>query len=630
MTIIRPSKIRRTSSPPEASTPPYLETVFALPVGAAPLIAALCRDIGLPQIIDAEATWDRKRSILSPGDRITALVVNLLCEERRPLYKVANSFEKRDTELLFGKGITPEHLNDDCLGRGLDTLWEIDPSRIFRLVSTAVRVKECLETSFVHFDTTTRILYGQYGYETPLTANDLVAQIADTKKTESPAETEVTLSPVDSKPVPPAPSSERSPANPAYGHSKDHRNDLKQLIIAIAIDQNGLPVSGGLKSGNASDKVSNLEAIEEILAIFPEELRQSMVYIADSALVTEKNLTRLSQEKMRFVSLLPGTFGCGEMVRKKSWEEASWVELGALRPQKDAASYRASEQSGTIGEIPYRLVVYHSSALDRRKAKGIVKAAASEKASLEKAARELAKKIFFCEDDAKRAGEEFLSSHKSAWHPLSFTVETRVVKEKRTGRGRPKKDETTPETIVYGVKVTVGGADSPVLAAEIERRSCFVLITNLPKEECSARQLLSEYKGQASVEKVFSSVVKEPVVLDAFFLKNKTRLDALGHVLLLATLVYMLLQYRLRRSGIRLDRPPRGLLANPTSREILQHLDMASVVIFESGVRKIQIPPSHLNGFKQILYNTGFDEKIYIEPHRRSHGRELTSSEGSL
>ena len=146
MTIIRPSKVRWTPPPPEDSKSPYLETVVALPVGAAPLIAALCRDIGLPQIIDAEATWDRKRCILSPGERITALVVNLLCEERRPLYKVANSFEKRDTELLFGKGITPEHLNDDCLGRGLDTLWEIDPSRIFRLVSSAVRVKECLET----------------------------------------------------------------------------------------------------------------------------------------------------------------------------------------------------------------------------------------------------------------------------------------------------------------------------------------------------------------------------------------------------------------------------------------------------------------------------------------------------
>ncbi|MHB8370863.1 MAG: IS1634 family transposase [Leptospirales bacterium] len=358
MTIIRPSKIRRTSSPPEASTPPYLETVFALPVGAAPLIAALCRDIGLPQIIDAEATWDRKRCILSPGDRITALVVNLLCEERRPLYKVADSFIKRETELLFGKGITPEHLNDDCLGRGLDTLWEIGPSRIFRLVSTAVRVKERLETSFVHFDTTTRILYGQYGYEEPLTATDLLAQISETKTADDPGKAESSLPPADSKAALPAPSSERRPANPAYGHSKDHRNDLKQLILAIAIDQYGMPVTGGLKDGNASDKVSNLETIEEILTLFPEELRKFMVYIADSALVTEKNLTRLTQEKMRFVSLLPGTFSCGETVRMKAWEEASWEDLGALRPQKDAASYRASEQSGTIGEIPYRLVVY--------------------------------------------------------------------------------------------------------------------------------------------------------------------------------------------------------------------------------------------------------------------------------
>ena len=94
-----------------------------------------------------------------------ALIINLLCEERRPLYKVHDAFEKLDTELLFGEGIRSNHLNDDCLGRGLDAFYEIGPSRILRQVSLSLRLKEPMDLPFVHFDTTTRVFYGAYGFE---------------------------------------------------------------------------------------------------------------------------------------------------------------------------------------------------------------------------------------------------------------------------------------------------------------------------------------------------------------------------------------------------------------------------------------------------------------------------------
>ncbi|EQD33576.1 transposase family protein, partial [mine drainage metagenome] len=129
---------------PQIPPDPFVESILANPVGAAPLIAALCREIGIPQLIDQEATWDKDRCILSPGERITALVINLLCEERRPLYKVEDNFKKLDTELLFGKGILPSHFNDDCLGRGLDALWEIGPTSLFRRAAANVRAMESL------------------------------------------------------------------------------------------------------------------------------------------------------------------------------------------------------------------------------------------------------------------------------------------------------------------------------------------------------------------------------------------------------------------------------------------------------------------------------------------------------
>ena len=82
---------------PKVPVTPSIESFLSHSVGAAPLVAALCRDLGIPQLIDQEATWDKDRSILSPGERIMALIINLLCKERRPLYKVHDAFEKLDT-----------------------------------------------------------------------------------------------------------------------------------------------------------------------------------------------------------------------------------------------------------------------------------------------------------------------------------------------------------------------------------------------------------------------------------------------------------------------------------------------------------------------------------------------------
>ncbi|MCL5284953.1 MAG: hypothetical protein M1313_04275 [Nitrospirae bacterium] len=81
------------------------------------------------------------------------------------------------------------------------------------------------------------------------------------------------------------------------------------------------------------------------------------------------------------------------------------------------------------------------------------------------------------------------------------------------------------------------------------------------------------------------------------------RLDRLVHVLLLAALVYMLLQYCMRKAGVPFDRPPRGLLSNPTSREALQHLSHSTVIRMGDGARQIQIPSDYKNGF--IRFSAG-------------------------
>jgi transposase len=61
---------------------------------------------------------------------------------------------------------------------------------------------------------------------------------------------------------------------PAYGHSKDGRNDLKQVLLSLGVSgEGGLPLRLGVRDGNRSDSVETPVAIEACLALGLEGVR---------------------------------------------------------------------------------------------------------------------------------------------------------------------------------------------------------------------------------------------------------------------------------------------------------------------------------------------------------------------
>ncbi|CAB3389267.1 protein of unknown function [Kyrpidia spormannii] len=109
-------------------------TVEVHKLEAAPLVAYLCRELRVAEIIDAHVTWDRHRTEVSPGTAITALLVNLLVR-REPLYQIEWFFRDMDVEALFGNGIEAGHFNDDRLARALDKFADADPWRIYHEIA---------------------------------------------------------------------------------------------------------------------------------------------------------------------------------------------------------------------------------------------------------------------------------------------------------------------------------------------------------------------------------------------------------------------------------------------------------------------------------------------------------------
>jgi transposase len=377
----------------------------------------------------------------------------------------------------------------------------------------------------------------------------------------------------------------------------------------------GIPIVGTVQDGNASDKRLNADMLAALGDDFaPEQLRR-LVYVADSALVTGPNLATLAAQDLQFVSRLPETFGAAAAAKAAAWADNAWIPVGRIGVRHDAATYQASEQTGVIDDRPYRLVVYHSSHLDRRKAKTLDRTVARAGHRLVDTAAPLAGTRFACAADAEAAAQTWRAT--ATWHAVQTTVVAETVVGKRPTRGRPRADAPPPPTTtVYRVQATVGDPDPARIQAALARAATFVLITTLPAPDYDPRRLLEEYKGQTVIEQRFH-FLKDPVFVDALFVHKPERVEALGYVLLLACLVLSLLERRVRQ-GPPLPTPSRGALARPTGQEILHHLRPLIVTPVDAFTRELFIPVIFAAPVTTILAAAGFTETIYTQVPRRN------------
>ncbi len=90
--------------------------------------------------------------------------------------------------------------------------------------------------------------------------------------------------------------------------------------------------------------------------------------------------------------------------------------------------------------------------------------------------------------------------------------------------------------------------DTQELAKLKKQAGCFVLLTNVPvRDEGSmdSAALLKTYKGQYGVENDFA-FLKDPLTVNDIFLKKPSRIDALGMIMIIALMVWRLMERSMR------------------------------------------------------------------------------------
>lgn len=99
----------------------------------------------------------------------------------------------------------------------------------------------------------------------------------------------------------------------AYGHSKDHRPDLKQMIVGVVLDANGRPICCELLPGNITDSKTLLPVVTKIKQRFGVE---SFCIVADRGMISKDTIATLESHFMD----LEYIFGC-RMRRQKEVHE---------------------------------------------------------------------------------------------------------------------------------------------------------------------------------------------------------------------------------------------------------------------------------------------------------------------
>jgi len=531
-----------------------------------PIVGTALKKLRIREHVDRRVATD-PRSHVSAGEAVEALIAAILLG-KHTLYRVDELLAPYDLELAFGWRFNATSLNDTRLAKALDDLFEAGPAAVHAdVVATAVEVYDLLLRR-LHFDTTTAKVYGEY---------------AGSREPDDPEEPNA---------VP----------HLTYGHSKDHRPDLKQLVLSLtaAADQYGaVPIMGRAASGNRSDALEGDATLRELASRFPD-LSETLL-VADSKFFGGRRLLAVAQVDLNYVTLVPRSVGLRDEAVARYRKETSGgpskplkVKEGRNESEGEREWYGRSydmvyEWDGREdGEdeavpIPMRLLVVESPALREQKLRSLEKRHAAEAARVAKRIERLARREFRCKADAESALARFEKS-ASEFHRFETAVRSDEVRVKRDRPGRPRKDERPRTRRVWRVDVDAS-EDEEAFDNAVFALGCFVLATNLPREGGGAHtdsEILEAYDQQQSVEGCMAWA-KGPLQVAPIFLKTPRRIGALCAVYVLALMVYALIQRDVRQ---RLDRAGttmpgnrgQGWTARPTTEVLFRLFEGISTI----------------------------------------------------
>jgi len=277
-----------------------------------------------------------------------------------------------------------------------------------------------------------------------------------------------------------------------WGYSRDRRPDRKQIVLALVVSKEGLPIYHEVLPGNTADVTTLVPTVDVLRSRFRIG---RCILVCDRGMVSEENLAYLDEHKIPYIVA----------IRRRGTKESDELISKTLRGFVDMEDLGLRVKEKTQGETRY--ILCHNPEVANKK-KGI------REEFFKKAQREI--------DKLNRRFLKGGLTPESLYHKAMEVLENYHLEKYFS----PKVEK--PGVILY--------TNTDLLERERFLEGKFFLKTKLTAEEISTKEAIRTYKALSEIERAFRTL-KDPLKLRPIFHWTDRRVRA--HVMI-CVLAYLL------------------------------------------------------------------------------------------
>jgi transposase len=355
-----------------------------------------------------------------------------------------------------------------------------------------------------------------------------------------------------------------------FGHSKKHRNDLKQLIWSMAVSSDsGFPLFQKAYSGNTADVTTYVEQWHNLIDLLD---RRDFLFVGDCKLATHENMVHIHDNEGYFISPAPMYESYKNFFHRAVSDHDREVLL----------TYKGKLNRGF--EVPlaidhedkmyhFRMVIIFDHGLFKQKRTTLENRVRKTK----EAFSELSKKLNAYKLKTREAIEKACLAILKKYHTtefFSFNIENEpVTTYKHAQKGRPargaKKIAVTEDHFTVMHTFNKKAFDQAV-----SQCGYYTLITNKTEESLSIYAAMMAYKNQYKSEHT-NRRVKSSYNIEPIYLHTPERIEAFLFLFKIALQVIVLIERNARKNikarnkGLDNFMPNRKDVRNPRTENLL-------------------------------------------------------------
>jgi transposase len=555
-------------------------TLKRLQVGGLPLIHAIAERMRLKDILYKYIPAHGNEEI--PAVETLMLLVYNLILGKDPLYQLQEWVESLDFRCINNEDYEDVKFTDDRFGRVLNKLYLVDRASLMTELVTFFVKEFDIAVERLSNDSTSIKAFGRY------------------------------------------PGRTRTGLELKNGISKDHRPDLKQLVFSLSIAADGaVPIHYKCYPGNVTDDKTHIETWNSLLKItgYP-----GFLYVADSKLCTDGQLSYIVDNGGRVVTIIPETWNEVESFKEKLRKTKKAKDI-IWRRRKPGSHDKKEYFSAFKGDYfttkrGYRIHWIYSSEKRKRDRDNRDKHLKKVEQCLALLNGKINKRALKTRKAIEEAAQQIVEEHKLE---NFFHISIGTITEKyqvQIGTGRPGKN-TKYSTRVNTLFTLSWTQQKQALKQEAQTDGVFPLLCT--DKELTAKEVLKAYKYQPRLEKRFAQFKSIHNAAPLLF-KKIERIEANMFGFFIALVVQALIEREVRNKmkeqkieKIRVY-PEQREASHPTTSKILDRFNNICTYKIVENLKVVETFKDSLNeDQKLILRLLNIEENKYWKSASQSN-----------